>query len=164
MAARIGLCATATGKEKHEKRTNGLVQRFLVPALVMTAASAALLRFFGQRGCSPGGCDATHLALVGPLGGLPRLRALPRLDSETRTPHRKNYLGYQHGAGSFAVGLEASALRRSEGYRREACYGQESRRVQPAGVNVLRQGERVSFPEQHRLHGSRREQRRFGAG
>ena len=94
MAARIGLCATATGKEKHEKRTNGLAERFLVPALVMTAAGAALFRLAGQRGCSPGGCDATHLALVGPLGGLPRLRALPRLDSETRTPHRKNYLGY----------------------------------------------------------------------
>ena len=138
MAARIGLCATATGKEKHEKRTNGLVQRFLVPALVMTAASATLLRFFGQRGCSPGGCDATHLALVGPLGGLPRLRALPRLDSETRTPHRKNYLGYQHGAGSFAVGLEASALRRSKGYCAEVNHGQESRRVQPTRVNVLR--------------------------
>ena len=164
MAARIGLCATATGKEKHEKRTNGLAERFLVPALVMTAASAALLRFFGQRGCSPGGCDATHLALVGPLGGLPRLRALPRLDPQNRTPDRQNYPRRQYGAGSFAVGLEASFLRRSKGYRREACYGQESRRVQPAGVNVLRQGERVSFPKQHRLHGSRREQRRFGAG
>ncbi len=130
----------------------------------MTAAGAALFRLAGQRGYSPGGCDATHLALVGPLGGLPRLRALPRLDSETRTPHRQNYPGRQHGAGSFAVGLEASARRRSMGYRREACYGQESRRVQPAGVNVLRQGERVSFTKQHRLHGSRREQRRFGAG
>ncbi len=119
MAARIGLCATATGKEKHEKRTNGLAERFLVPALVMTAASAALLRFFGQRGCSPGGCDATHLALVGPLGGLPRLRALPRLDSETRTPHRKNNLGYKNGSGIFAEGLEASILRRSKGYRAE---------------------------------------------
>ncbi len=130
----------------------------------MTAAGAALFRLAGQRGCSPGGCDATHLALVGPLGGFSRLRALPRLDSETRTPDRKNYLGYQYGAGSFAVGLEASALRRSKGYRGEVCYGQESRRVQPAGVNVLRQGERVSFTKQHRLHGSRREQRRFGAG
>ena len=110
MAARIGLCATATGKEKHEERTNGLVQRFLVPALVMTAASATLLRFFGQRGCSPGGCDATHLALVGPLGGLPRLRALPRLDPETRTPDRQNCPGGKYRAGGFTLGLAASLL------------------------------------------------------
>ncbi len=85
----------------------------------MTAASAALLRLAGQRGCSPGGCDATHLALVGPLGGLPRLRALPRLDSETRTPHRQNYPSRQYGAGGFTVGLEASFLRRTKGYRAE---------------------------------------------
>ncbi len=104
----------------------------------MTAASAALFRLAGQRGCSPGGCDATHLALVGPLGGISRLRALPRLDSETRTPHWQNYPGRQYGAGSFAVGLEASALRRSKGYGAEVNHGQENRRVQPAGVNVLR--------------------------
>ncbi len=85
----------------------------------MTAAGAAFLRLAGQRGHSPGGCDATHLALVGPLGGLTRLRALPRLDSETRTPHRKNYLGYQYGAGGFTVGVAASFLRRSKGYRAE---------------------------------------------
>ncbi len=93
----------------------------------MTAAGAALFRLAGQRGCSPGGCDATPLALVGPLGGLPRLRALPRLDPQNRTPDRKNCPRRQYGAGSFAVGLEASFLRRSKGYRREVCYGQESR-------------------------------------
>ncbi len=93
----------------------------------MIAAGAALLRLAGQRGCSPGGCDATHLAFVGPLGGFPRLRTLPRLDPQNRTPHRKSYPGRQYGAGSFAVGLEASALRRSKGYRRQVCYGQESR-------------------------------------
>ena len=79
MAARIGLCATATGKEKHEKRTNGLVQRFLVPALVMTAASAAVIRLVGQRGRGPGGCNKTPLAFVRTFGSLPSLRALPRL-------------------------------------------------------------------------------------
>ncbi|MEE8201543.1 MAG: hypothetical protein V3R29_10290 [Candidatus Acidoferrales bacterium] len=31
---------------------------------------------------------------------------------------------------------------------KEPTYGQESRRLQPAGVNVLQQGERVSFPKE----------------
>ncbi len=93
----------------------------------MTAASAALLRFFGQRGCSPGGCDATSLAFACTFGGFPRLRALPRLDPQNRTPDRENCPRRQYGAGSFPVGLEASALRRSKGYCAEVNHGQESR-------------------------------------
>ena len=46
----------------------------------MTAASAAVIRFAGQRGRSPGGCDDTPLAFVWAFGRFPRLRALPRLD------------------------------------------------------------------------------------
>ncbi len=92
----------------------------------MTAAGAALLRLAGQRGCSPGGCDATHLAFACTFGGFSRLRALPCLDPQNRTPDRENCLSYQYGAGSFVVGLEASALRRSKGYCAEVNHGQEN--------------------------------------
>ncbi len=124
----------------------------------MTAAGAALLRLAGQRGHSPGGCDATSLAFACTFGGFSRLRPLPRLDPQNRTPDRENCPRRQYGAGSFAVGLEASALRRSKGYRREVCYGQESRGLSSAGVNVPCQGERVSFQEQLRFHGARSQQ------
>ena len=76
----------------------------------MTAASAAVIRLVGQRGHSPGGCDETHLTFVRAFGGLPRLRALPRLDPETRTPDRQNCPGGKYRAGGFTLGLAASLL------------------------------------------------------
>ncbi len=85
----------------------------------MTAAGAALLRLAGQRGHSPGGCDATSLAFACTFGCYPRLRALPRLVPQNRTPDRQNYPRRQYGTGSFTVGVAASFLRRSKGYRAE---------------------------------------------
>ncbi len=115
----ISLCLQHNGKESHDKRTNELAECILLPALVMTAASAALSCLAGQRGRSPGGCDATPLAFGRTFGSFSRLRALPRLDPETRTSHRQNCPGHQYGAGGFVVGLEASILRGSEGYPAE---------------------------------------------
>ncbi len=68
------------GKESHDKKTNELAECILLPALVMTAASAALICLAGQRGRSPGDWDATPLTFGRTFGGFSRLSVLPRLD------------------------------------------------------------------------------------